>query len=200
MINVIVYSPNYFLSFGLITLCKEVSNYEDINFIYCHSYLSALRNAKNATFIFYDESEGADQAKRKIFLIKRINPNINIFSLATGMEYNLNKEARRYIDREHNFKYSTIQQMVKVIHNIKYTKPAKNYNIDYSDRTEMYRSILPSLTEREHLILNLILKGKCNSRIATLLEIAPKTTSCHRRSLFRKMNVRTVVQLFEHMH
>lgn len=200
MINVIIYSKNHYLGTGLAALCSVFIQPRDTTVQHHSTYLAALRAVKNAQYIFYDECDGVLETRKKLYLIKKTNPDIKIFSLTTGKEFNFNTLVRTYTDRKKSFKYKSLPQVIKIIQNIKYAKPALDIDIDYSDKTKIYQSTLPPLTDRESLVLNLIMKGTGNSQIASLLDIAPKTTSGHRRSLFRKMNVRTVAELFDYMH
>lgn len=200
MNNVIVYSKNHYMNIGLDFLVSRHIQLNGMTVKQCQSYLTALRLAKKSRFIFFDESDGASQAKRQVYLIKKINPEIKVFSLATGKEYSFESLGKGYINKRSQFKYSPLPNIINTIQNIKYSTPAADRSIDYSDKTQFDGNILPRLTERESLILNLILKGKCNARIAHLLDIAPKTTSSHRRSLFRKMNVRSIAELVDYMH
>lgn len=200
MTDVVIYSKNTYLGAGLTALCSVFFQPHGTTVQHFQSYLAALRAAKTAKFIFFDECDGIIESRRKLYLIKKTNPEIKIFSLTTGKEFNFNIIVRKYIVKKNSFKYSSLSAMSRVIQSIKYSRPTLDSNIDYSDKAKIYQCTLPSLTERESLVLKLIMKGTGNSQIATLLDIAPKTTSGHRRSLFRKMNVRSVAELFDYMH
>ncbi|WMY72965.1 LuxR C-terminal-related transcriptional regulator [Buttiauxella selenatireducens] len=200
MIDVIIYSKNHYVGLGLTSLFKSYRQTYDLSVYQCQSYLSALRQVKKAKLIFYDEHEGAEQTKKQIYLIKKLNPDIKVFSLASGREYNFKNLTRTYIDKKHTFIFSPLERIIKEIQCIKWNVPALDREIDYSDKTQINISTLPRLTERESIILSLIMKGKCNARISSLLDIAPKTTSGHRRSLFRKIKVRGLVELYDYMH
>lgn len=163
------------------------------------SYLSVLRLAKKANFIYYDECDGADLTYRKIYLIKKANPLIKVFSLKTGQEYDIQREVRRHVCREFSFKYRTLGSIIHVIWHIKYTQMPLDHAIDFTDKRLMCRSTLPALTNRETHILKLMLKGQCTERISDTLAIDRKTISSHRRNLFRKINVRSTAELFEYL-
>lgn len=57
------------------------------------------------------------------------------------------------------------------------------------------RIALLSLTEREHEILQLIVKGKRNQQIANDLCVAVRTVEVHRSSLMKKFDAKTVADL-----
>lgn len=52
-----------------------------------------------------------------------------------------------------------------------------------------------SLTDRERQTLNLIVSGRSNKEMATLLGISPKTIDRHRTNLMQKLGVHSVAQL-----
>lgn len=54
------------------------------------------------------------------------------------------------------------------------------------------------LTEREHLVLRLIVKGKSNKEIALELGISSKTVSVHRTNIMTKFNVQNTVELIRY--
>ncbi len=54
---------------------------------------------------------------------------------------------------------------------------------------------IPTLTGREHQILNMIVAGKTNKEIARQLVISPKTVDKHRTSLMDKLDVHSVAEL-----
>ena len=54
---------------------------------------------------------------------------------------------------------------------------------------------LPSLTQREHQTLNMIVVGKTNAEIANHMGISPKTAEKHRTSLMQKMGARSAIEL-----
>lgn len=51
------------------------------------------------------------------------------------------------------------------------------------------------LTERERQVLQLIVDGKSNKEIATILGISTKTVSVHRTNIMTKLDVQTTVEL-----
>ncbi len=52
-----------------------------------------------------------------------------------------------------------------------------------------------ALTDRERQTLNMIVAGRSNKEMATLLGISPKTIDRHRTNLMQKLNVHSVAQL-----
>ena len=59
---------------------------------------------------------------------------------------------------------------------------------------ESHRGTL-QLTDRERQTLNMIIAGKSNKEIATLLSISPKTVDKHRTSVMNKLGVHSVAEL-----
>ena len=54
------------------------------------------------------------------------------------------------------------------------------------------------LTKRELEILNLVVKGASNKEISTTLCISPKTVDNHRSNMFKKLDVKSAVELAEY--
>ncbi|WP_169714001.1 response regulator transcription factor [Oceanicoccus sagamiensis] len=54
------------------------------------------------------------------------------------------------------------------------------------------------LTSRELEIMNLVVKGASNSDISSTLFISPKTVDNHRSNIFKKLGVRSAVELAEY--
>lgn len=52
-----------------------------------------------------------------------------------------------------------------------------------------------SLTNRENIVLRLIMDGKTSSEIADLLNVTIRTIEFHRRNIYKKMGVHNVVDL-----
>lgn len=55
--------------------------------------------------------------------------------------------------------------------------------------------VFPTLTPREHQVLNLIVSGHANKEIAKVLGISIKTVEKHRSSVMTKLDVRSIGQL-----
>ena len=53
----------------------------------------------------------------------------------------------------------------------------------------------PALTDRERQTLNMVISGKSNAEIASILGISPRTAEKHRASLMAKLEVHSVVEL-----
>jgi len=58
---------------------------------------------------------------------------------------------------------------------------------------------VPSLTDREKEVLRLIVEGKSNKEIGSLLGISPKTVSVHRSNLMTKLDVHNTVELIHYV-
>jgi two-component system response regulator DctR len=59
---------------------------------------------------------------------------------------------------------------------------------------------LRELTERERDVMNLVMQGLPNKRIADRLNISVRTVEVHRARVFDKMNVRSAVELVNRIH
>jgi DNA-binding NarL/FixJ family response regulator len=62
------------------------------------------------------------------------------------------------------------------------------------------RDMLTALTQREMEVLDLILKEKSNTIIAEKLYISSHTVNSHRKNIFRKMKVKSIVGLVKKLH
>ena len=54
------------------------------------------------------------------------------------------------------------------------------------------------LTKRELEIVNMVVKGASNKAISSSLFISPKTVDNHQSNIFRKLNVKSAVELAEY--
>jgi len=57
-------------------------------------------------------------------------------------------------------------------------------------------SKLPQLSEREHEVLNLLVKGYTNKEVSKQLYLSPKTVEAYRAKLYTKLGARTRADLF----
>lgn len=55
---------------------------------------------------------------------------------------------------------------------------------------------IPGLTYKERQVLDLLLKGHTMQDIKSMLRIKPSTLSTHKQRVFTKLNVRSIVELF----
>lgn len=62
-------------------------------------------------------------------------------------------------------------------------------------RSRSGRTTLPSLTDREFEILQLLGEARSNREIAELLQLSPKTVETHRLNLIRKLKLKTATEL-----
>lgn len=60
---------------------------------------------------------------------------------------------------------------------------------------EKLQDRLHSLTPREQQVLELLVQGAPNKRVAQLLDLSPRTVETHRANVLRKMAVRSVTEL-----
>ncbi len=56
-------------------------------------------------------------------------------------------------------------------------------------------SLLAALSRREKEILSALVRGERNSKIATLLQLSPKSVSTYQSRIFEKLKVNSVAQL-----
>ena len=59
---------------------------------------------------------------------------------------------------------------------------------------EETRNRLATLTEREHIVMNLILDGKLTKQIAKKLALSVKTVESHRCHIAKKLGVDSAIQ------
>jgi len=64
-----------------------------------------------------------------------------------------------------------------------------------SRRSQSGRTLLPTLTDREFEVFQLVAEAKSNREIATQLHISPKTVETHRINLMRKLKLGTPAEL-----
>lgn len=72
---------------------------------------------------------------------------------------------------------------------------ASEANARVHAETEAVRTLLASLSKREHDVLDGVLAGEPNKRIAAKLGIAEKTVEAHRARLMAKLEARNIVEL-----
>ena len=60
---------------------------------------------------------------------------------------------------------------------------------------ELLRQRLAELTERERAVMQLVVEGLPNKRIADQLDISVRTVEVHRARVFDKMEVKSAVEL-----
>jgi DNA-binding NarL/FixJ family response regulator len=66
---------------------------------------------------------------------------------------------------------------------------------DFAHTAESEEAKAPCLTQREQEVLKLVIEGKSNKEIASLLVISPKTVSVHRSNIMAKMGVHNSAEL-----
>ena len=94
------------------------------------------------------------------------------------------------------------QHLIKAIHLVNANKTYISHEIadlvvkDYlasTDPAECTSSAL--LTAREREVLQLIVEGKTNSKIAEALKVSIKTVESHRHTLMMKLNIKSIAEL-----
>lgn len=81
---------------------------------------------------------------------------------------------------------------------LKLVQDAVERDLELRRQSELWRSIeenLQSLTEREHQVLDLILEGEPNKRIARILNISHRTVELHRSHVMKKLGARSLASL-----
>jgi len=66
---------------------------------------------------------------------------------------------------------------------------------DHDSRIAALRSLVSSLTPREHEVFALVVCGKLNKQIAVELGISERTVKAHRSTVMEKFNVQSVAEL-----
>ncbi len=70
----------------------------------------------------------------------------------------------------------------------------------YREQNSPRRSLQTTniLTAREHEIFSILLEGKPNSEISSLLHISVKTVSAHKSNIFKKLNIHSMIELYRY--
>jgi len=72
---------------------------------------------------------------------------------------------------------------------------ARELLASYKKNEDSSDDSLPYLTEREREVIRLVVKGKSNKEIASILAISPKTVSVHRSNVMLKLKVQNSIEL-----
>ena len=85
-------------------------------------------------------------------------------------------------------------QLIETVHRA-ISKDVKD-RLERANRT-LIRNSLDSLTDRENCVLDLLVTGQSNKKIAETLTLSPKTIERHRSSIMRKLSVRSFANLVQ---
>lgn len=79
----------------------------------------------------------------------------------------------------------------------KYVSPAIAGTVikDYVDQMAADEVLSSELTHREREVLQLIAEGMTTKRIASSLNVSPKTVETHRRKIMKKLNIHSIAEL-----
>lgn len=91
---------------------------------------------------------------------------------------------------------NSIQGLLVVFSDGMAVKGKNNSDINMDDILYIYYLRKFHITQREYTILSLILSGDNNKRISQKLDISEKTVSGHRQSIYIKLKVKSVGQLY----
>lgn len=72
---------------------------------------------------------------------------------------------------------------------------ARELLASYKKSEDSSDDCLPYLTDREREVIRLVVKGKSNKEIASILSISPKTVSVHRSNVMLKLKVQNSIEL-----
>ncbi|EMX1082197.1 response regulator transcription factor [Yersinia enterocolitica] len=92
--------------------------------------------------------------------------------------------------------YNSIQGLQLVLSDSSAIKGRSNNDINIDDILYIYYLREFKITQREYTILSLILSGDSNKEISQKLDISEKTVSGHRHSIYIKLKVKSVGQLY----
>lgn len=196
MINVLIYSTNIFLATAVSCLCKEKIVKDKVTTEHCQSYQEVLQKAKYADFVFYDDEDNLLNTIRKLHILKRTNPNIHVLSLKNGRDCDFENIVYSSLPSAKPFKKMKISFLENKIKNLHCRLNNVNNFSPINDRGERKKDI-PKLTQRENLILKLILKGRRNCEISRSLDISEKSVSAQRRNIYRKTSVNKLSELYQ---
>jgi two-component system response regulator DctR len=71
--------------------------------------------------------------------------------------------------------------------------------VEQLQQTRELQRRLAELTERERAVMQLVVEGLPNKRIADMLDISVRTVEVHRARVFEKMDVKSAVELANRM-
>ncbi|MGL4486354.1 MAG: LuxR C-terminal-related transcriptional regulator [Yersinia sp. (in: enterobacteria)] len=92
--------------------------------------------------------------------------------------------------------YNSIQGLLLILSDGTAVKGRNSNNINIDDILYIYYLRKFKITQREYTILSLILSGDNNKQISLKLNISEKTVSGHRHSIYMKLKVKSVGQLY----
>ena len=138
-------------------------------------------------------------------LIKEKHPQVKILILTQHdnreyIEPLLQSGASGYV-----LKRSGGREVVTAIHEVfeqgAFLEPsvARELLASYQQAGENSDESIPYLTEREREVVRLVVKGKNNKEIASILSISPKTVSVHRSNVMLKLKVQNSVELVHYI-
>lgn len=192
MPHILICSENNYLA-RAVELIIEMSN--DVKSISkVRDFKELIKKVRGSDYIFLDDNDGVWQRIRKLFIIRRVNPDVKVFSLNTGLECDLDNIAQSTFSGEEGFNKQAVLTIVRKINNIDYLSEAESEN---GFRKSNIRNVkIPLLSNRENKVLSLVLKGKTNGEISRSLDINQKTVSTYRRKMYEKLGVGNIAALF----
>lgn len=202
-INIIICSEDCLLTFAINKLLPEVKSklenqrvdFTVTNVLSLNDVFFALQKQKCSSLILFDFDLFLFYEKTKLIeLISQYYTRVKVIAICNEWDY-------RYSACYYNFfcdavlkKNDAVNIYLAVIHQeigflIKKEIEIKEFNSEKE-------SCHVLLSKRERDILKLIVKGKRNSEIASMLFISVKTVSAHRSNIFLKFKVRTIAGLY----
>ncbi|MBF7993700.1 helix-turn-helix domain-containing protein [Rahnella laticis] len=195
MFNVLIYTPDVFVATAVKSLCTKIKTNKRVGVEHCQSYHEVLHKAREADYVFYDDNDGLWNTIRKLFILKRLNPELQVLSLKNGQMCDFDNIVYTSVPSSTPFKERKVSFLENKIKNIDCDKTLQEKHNLLNQRNERIAGI-PTLSQRENLILKLILKGRRNGEISRSLDISEKTVSTHRRNIYKKINVHNLSELY----
>jgi DNA-binding NarL/FixJ family response regulator len=144
---------------------------------------------------------GLDAARQ----IKKLFPKIEIIVLSGHEDSKLIQPAFDAGIRAYIFKTQARMHLVAAIHALLAGRPYLTprvsevlfQRLDGASRfdAEAGHRVEPALTAREREIIQMLVEGKSNKEIASVLSISTKTVETHRASIMRKLNMESLSDL-----
>lgn len=196
MFNVLIYTPDVFVATAVKSLCTKIKTNKRVGVEHCQSYHEVLHKAREADYVFYDDNDGLWNTIRKLFILKRLNPELQVLSLKNGQMCDFDNIVYTSVPSSTPFKQRKVSFLENKIKNIDCDKTLQEKHNLLNQRNDRIAGI-PTLSQRENLILKLILKGRRNGEISRSLDISEKTVSTHRRNIYKKINVHNLSELYQ---
>jgi DNA-binding NarL/FixJ family response regulator len=197
--NVLLIEDHPLIRLSLRTVFSEID--VNIRLYEAENFASADLQVQNQPFelvvldIHIPGGKGIDM----IHLLRQAQPNVLILVYSGADE---NQFALPYISAGADgyvSKSSEKQEVIEAVHTLMRRKKYMSANVHGHLLKNGFdsKSIRHILSEREYLVMRMMLDGKWTNEIAAELGIQSNTVSTFKARIFRKLNVTSVIELYE---